>query len=129
MPNLTTTNRTINGLVIRDDVYEDRTATATAAETWPIGAVLGKLTATGNLVRFNPAGEDGSETPVAVLAAETVFAAAGNLPIRPLISGFVRRGKLVDSTGAALTQAAVDQLRDFTIFAQPVTQLSYQDNQ
>lgn len=129
MPTINATNRLMNGLVIADPIYDDFTATATGAETWPVGAVLARVSASGKLVRFAPAGSGGAETPFAVLDAETVFTGAGDKPIRPLISGRVRRGKLTDAAGAALTAAAVAQLRDFTIIAQPVTQLSIQDNQ
>lgn len=129
MATLNITNRTISGLVIREDVYEDGTALFTGAATWPVGAVLGKITASGKYARYSAGASDGSQVPVAILAASTTAAGAGDVLIRPLISGFVRRGKLVDAAGAALTQAAVDQLRDFTIIAQPTTQLSIQDNQ
>lgn len=129
MATLNISNRTFTGLVIRDDVYEDGTAVFAGAATWPVGAVLGKVTTSGKYARYDSTATDGSEVPVAVLAAETVATGAGDVLIRPLISGFVRRGKLVDAAGAALTQAAVDQLRDFTIIAQPTTQLSIQDNQ
>lgn len=129
MANMNATNRTMNGLIIADPLYGDGIATATAAATWPAGAVLARVAATNLYVRFDPAGTGGAEIPKAVLAAELVFTAAGSLGVRPLISGRVRLGKLVDVAGAALTPAAVDQLRDFTIIAQPVRQLSIQDNQ
>lgn len=129
MGTLNITNRTMNGLVIADDLYADGVATATGAATWPVGAVLAKLTASGKYVRFDPAAATGAEIPKAVLAAELVFTGAGDKPIRPLISGRVRLGKLVDTAGTALTAVAIDQLRDYTIIAQPVRQLSIQDNQ
>lgn len=129
MSNINITNRTMNGLVIADDLYADAVATATGAATWPVGAVLAKVEVSGKYVRFDPAGSGGAEIPKAVLAEELVFTASGDKPIRPLISGRVRLGKLTDSAGAALTAVAVDALRDFTIIAQPVRQLSIQDNQ
>jgi hypothetical protein len=129
MGTLNIANRTMNGLVIADDLYADATATATGAATWPVGAVLAKVAASGKYVRFDPAGSGGAEIPKAILAAELVFTGSGDKPIRPLISGRVRLGKLVDTAGTALTAVAVDQLRDYTIIAQPVTQLSIQDNQ
>lgn len=129
MGNLTISNRTLNGVVIADPVFVDAEGTVAGAETWPVGAVLGKLTATGKYVRYVPAGVDGSEIPKAVVTQAIEFTAAGDFHIRPAISGKVRLGDLVDNAGVALTNAAVDQLRDFTIIALATHQLSAQDNQ
>lgn len=129
MANLNVTNRNIAGLVIANPIYEDGVATAAATGTWPEGAVLGKITASGKFARYSAGASDGSQVPVAILAKELVITATGDQLIRPLISGRVRRGRLVDAAGAAITQAAVDQLRDFMIIAQPVKQLAIQDNQ
>lgn len=129
MANIEITNNTTRGIVIWEPVFEDATATFAGAETWPQGAVLAKLTATGNYVRFNPAGSGGAEVPLAVLTQNLEADAAGDLPFRPAISGRVRLNDLIDSAGTALTAAAVDQLRDYTIIAQSTTQLSEFDNQ
>ena len=129
MPNLEISNRSLNGVVIADPVHEDATLTATGAETWPAGAVLAKVTATGKLVRFDPGGAAGTEIPVAVLDVAVEFAGSGDRTERPLISGQVRRVKLVDDADTALTDIAVDQLRSVTILALNTRQLSTQDNQ
>lgn len=129
MANLNITNRDTSGLVIADPLYRDATATAAATGTWPVGSVLGIITATGKYARFATGASDGTEVPKAVLAEELVITATGDQLIRPLISGRVRQGKLVDAAGAAITEAAVLQLRDYTIIAQPTKQLAIQDNQ
>jgi hypothetical protein len=129
MANPNITNWTSNGLVIAGPVYGDVTATVTGAETWPQGAVLGKVTASGKYVRYASGASDGSQIPMAVVDAPAVFTASGDKVVRVLISGQVRQGKLVDAVGGALTAAAIDSLRDYTIIARPVTQLAIQDNQ
>lgn len=129
MANPNITNWTSNGLVVLDPVYGDGTATVAGATTWPQGAVLGKVTATGKYVRYAAGASDGSEVPKAVVDTPIEFTGAGDKVVRVLVSGQVRQGKLVDAAGAALTAAAIDQLRDYTIIARPVTQLAIQDNQ
>lgn len=129
MANISVSTRDTSGIVISAPVYQDATATATAAEKWPAGAVLGKITATGAYARYLSTNTDGSEVPTAVLMEELVFSAAGDLPCKPLIAGRVRLGKLVDSADAALTDADVDSLRDYMIIAQSTNQLSSYDNQ
>lgn len=129
MANLNISNRDISGLVISEPIYRDATATATATGTWPVGSVLGIITATGKYARYSAAASDGTEVPKAVLAEELVITATGDQLIRPLIAGRVRQGKLVDAAGAAITAAAVTQLRDYMIIAQPTKQLAIQDNQ
>ena len=129
MANMNVTDRSLIGVVMMGAVFADETLTATAAETWPAGAVLARLTATGKLVRFDPALATGAQIPLAVLTTPVTFAAAGDRAERPAISGTLRRGALVDSAGTALTQAAIDQLRGFTILALASYQTSSLDNQ
>lgn len=127
--NLTITNFDRSGVVIKDPVFDNRVLTAAGAATWPAGAVLGKVTASGKLVRFATGASDGSQIPYAVLTQPVEFTGAGDRTERPLIAGEVRQGKLVDAAGAALTAAAADLLRDVGIIALPVTELLAQDNQ
>jgi hypothetical protein len=129
MTNLVITNRSTAGIVIFGATFENETLTATGAATWPAGAVLGRVTASGKLVRFAPAASDGSEVPLAVLTVPVEFTAAGDRAERPAISGQVRREDLVDAAGTALTQAAIDELRGFTLVALGTYQTSILDNQ
>ncbi len=129
MANIEITNNKTNGVAVWDPVFNDEIGVFTLDEVWPAGAVLGRVTATGKLVRFDPGAADGSETAIAVLTQECSATAAGDYPIRPAISGRVRQDQLVDSAGAALTKVALEQLRDYTIIALPTQQLSELDNQ
>lgn len=129
MANIAITNRKLNGIVISAPVFADKTLTATGAEVWPAGAVLARVTASGKFVRFAPAGSGGAEIPTAVLTQAVEFTAAGDRTERPAISGQVRQSDLVDAAGTAITAAAVEQLRDFTVIALATRQQSIQDNQ
>lgn len=129
MAELSIANRRLTGLVVFGAVFEDETLTAAGAETWPAGAVLARVTASAKLVRFVPAGADGSEVPLAVLTVPVEFAGAGDRTERPAIEGRVRRGDLLDDADAALTDAAIDTLRSYGVIAQVTHQQTEQDNQ
>ncbi|ANO58032.1 hypothetical protein [Shewanella phage SFCi1] len=129
MPNMTVTNRSLTGIVIFGAVFEDEILTATGAETWPAGAVLARVTASGKLVRLDTGGADGSEVPLAVLTTPVEFTAAGDRTERPAIAGRVRRGDLVDSADAALSDEDIDTLRSYGVIAQVTHELTELDNQ
>jgi hypothetical protein len=129
MANLNITDRSTSGIVIFGTTFENEILTATGAEIWPAGAVLGRVTADNKLVRFDDTAVDGSQTPLAVLTVAVEFEGAGDRTERPAISGQVRRGKLVDAYDTALDQAAIDMLRGFTIVALNTYQTSELDNQ
>lgn len=129
MANINITTRATSGIVIFGSTFASEVLIAAGAETWPAGAVLGRITASGKLARFDTAAINGAAVPLAVLTVEVEFLAAGDRTERPAISGEVRRGKLVDINGVALTTAAIDQLRGFTIVALDTYQTSILDNQ
>jgi hypothetical protein len=129
MSNLEITNNDTSGVVLWDPVFQDATLNFSVAETWPAGAVLGKVTSTQKYVRFNPGASDGSEIPLAVLTQPVTAAAVGDVPARPLISGQVRTEKLIDNADASLSASQLDALRDYSIIAQSTTELSELDNQ
>ncbi len=89
------------------------------------------VAADGNMVAYDRAGAGGAQLPIEVLTQDEEFAGAGDQPVRPLVSGRVRRNDLIiHGVGVGvLTDAEVDSLRDFSIIAQPTTQLAEPDNQ
>ncbi len=129
MPNLVITNRTLNGIVVFGAVFEDEILTSAGVETWPAGAVLARVTASAKLVRFDTAGADGSEVPLAVLTVPVEFTAAGDRTERPAIAGRVRRGDLVDTAGAPLVDEDIDTLRSYGVIAQVTHEQTELDNQ
>jgi hypothetical protein len=86
--------------------YTREVVTLKGGTNYPLGAVLGRITASG-IYRFSPAatvtGDEGAETAVAVLI-EPVDATAGDR------SGLVvARGPAIVSKGALVFDASVDQ--------------------
>ncbi len=90
------------------------------------------LTADGNMAVFSPTGSGGAQIPKAILTVEVVAAGVGDEPIRAMISGEVRANKLIidaDGDGSNITDAILDQIRDFAIVPTDVTELNILDNQ
>ena len=129
MSNIEITNNAPVGIITWDPVYEDDTLIATGAVTYVKGTLLGRITASGKLTAYDSGAGDGSEVPIAVLPQEEVFTGAGEVPIRSLISGRVRRADMVAHGVGDITIAEADQLRDYDIITQKTTQLAKLDNQ
>lgn len=87
------------------------------------------VAADGKMVPFDPAGAGGAQIPLAVLTYEVTRTGAGNEPIRAMVSGSVLKPRLVIDSGATITAAHLDQLRDFGIVAQDSRELLILDNQ
>lgn len=90
------------------------------------------VVANGNYVPFATDGVAGANIPTAIITCDVVATGAGNEPIRPMIGGQYRSGDLVidaDGDNSNVTDAIIDQLRDFTIIGRPTTQLAFADNQ
>lgn len=129
MTNIEITNNDINGVVVFNPLYQTVTVTATGAETWPAGAVLGRITTGSKVARYASVNIDGTEVPKFVLTQEVIFDGAGDKKCQVLISGQVRASFLVDATDTALTIPEIDELRDFTIIGRDAEQLAELDNQ
>lgn len=123
------TNNSTRGVVVWEPVFEDETLTSAAAQTFPAGTLLGRITADDKMTAYTSGAVDGSEVPVAVLRDEAVFAAAGDIACRPIVAGRLRRNDLVAFGVGAITDAESDALRDYGIVPLSTTQLSELDNQ
>lgn len=122
------TERNINGIVLFDAKFKEVELEFATGETWPAGAVLGRVTASGRYVRFDTSASDGSEVPSAVLTDAVTAAAAGNQTYAVLIQGEVRQADLTDTADAAITAAAVFALRNYSIIAREVREITFRDN-
>lgn len=90
------------------------------------------VSADGKLVPFDPAGAGGAQVPVAVLPYEVSRTGAGNVPIRALVAGEVKKERLIidaDGDGDNITSAIIDALRSYGIVATDTQQLAALDNQ
>ncbi|AAQ96474.1 hypothetical protein [Vibrio phage VP16T] len=122
--------RDINGVVLFDAKFKPVVLQFGAAETWPAGAVLGRVTATGRYVRYNASASDGSQVPSAILTEAVTQSAAGNVTYDVAVSGEFRVGDLVDAAGTALTanSAADYALRDYGFILRDVHETTFRDN-
>jgi hypothetical protein len=88
------------------------------------------VVADGDWVIYAVDGVGGAQFAKGVLTIETTATGAADKAFRPLISGKVRREKLlIDASAAAITDLVADQLRDYGILAVSVDELNIQDNQ
>ncbi len=105
-----------------DPTYRDRTFTAAAAKTYPLGTLLSD-DGTGKLVVY----VKGGDPAVAVLAVDTTVAAAGDVLVRPLVAGKCLQDQLIidaDGDGSNVDITEVESLRDFSIIVEKNRDLS-----
>ena len=90
------------------------------------------VAADGKIYPYATDGAGGVQIPTAVLTEDKVATGAGNIPIRAMISGQLIAERLVidaDGDASNITAAILDQLRDFTLVALSVPDISELDNQ
>lgn len=90
------------------------------------------VAADGNLTLFATDGAGGAQFPKAVLTYEKTVTAGGDFPVRVLERGKVNFNRLVidaDGDNSNVTNAVMDQLRDYGIEVVKVQELSTLDNQ
>lgn len=90
------------------------------------------VAADGKLVPLDTAGVGGAQVPVAVLTHDVTATGAGNVPVRPLVRGSVKKERLIVAAtgdGSTITTSHLETLRGFGILAISVTQLAGLDNQ
>ena len=86
-----------------------------SAARWPRGTILGRVAASGKLRPWAADAVDGSEKARAVLTADVVALATGDVAARVLVAGDVARSRLViaaDVNGDGITAALIDQLSE-----------------
>ena len=83
----------------------------------------------GDVVIFAVDGLGGAQIPSMVLTYKAVATGVEDQAQRAMVSGQVRREKLVIDAGGSITDRITDQLRDFGIVALSVKELNIQDNQ
>lgn len=87
------------------------------------------VAADGDVVIFAEDGIGGAQIPSMVLTYEVAATGAEDQAQRAMVSGEVRREKLVIDAGGTVTDRIVDGLRDFSIVARSVDELNIYDNQ
>lgn len=88
------------------------------------------VAADGKLVLYSPTGAGGAQIPTDVFTGETVSVVdAGNVAIRSLIAGRVRKERLIVSPSTAAGEGVVEALRRVGIVAVDTQSLSQYDNE
>jgi hypothetical protein len=90
------------------------------------------VAADGKMVVYAIDGAAGAQVPKSVITYDVVAAGAGNEPIRNMISGSLRKERLIidaDGDGSNITDAILDELRDYTLVSVNVNELNILDNQ
>lgn len=128
---MTITKIDTGSVILQGGDFRDDVVTFASAGTLKPGTILARLTADGKLTPFVISGQGGAETPVAVLTYVVTSDAAGDVPIRDMVSGKVRANRLIvdaDGDGSNITPAILDQLRDYSVVAIDVSELNIYDN-
>lgn len=131
--NMVVTNNDIGGALLSEGKFEDALLTFTAAGTVKEGTILAKDSVSKKYVPYVKGGvanENG--IPKAVLITKVVATAAGDVPIRPLLSGDLRKEKTIihaDGDDSNIDSDVKDQLRDYGIHLIPIKELNILDNQ
>ena len=132
MANLTVTNNDLGSVILKDAEFRDELLVFAGAATAVEGTILARVTASGKLTPFVIGGAGGAEIPKAILTYDVTAAGAGDESIRAGVSGSYRKERLIvdaDGDGSNITDAILDQLRDYGLVPIDVEELATLDNQ
>lgn len=133
MSNIEITNVDLGSVELKDNEYAKGELTFAGAGTVVAGTILARDSVSLKYVPYVKGGvtnENG--IPKAVLQNDVTAEGAGDLSIKPIVSGEVRLERLiidVDGDGSNIDAAVVDELRDYSIVALSVRDISKLDNQ
>lgn len=130
--NMTVQNVDLGSVILKEGEFRDENLTFAAGGTVLAGTILARHAITGNLVPYAVGGTNETNIPKAVLTYDVTAPAAGDVAIRAMVSGQVRRPRLVidvDGDGSNITNAILDQLRDYGIVPVDTQELNILDNQ
>lgn len=133
MSNIDVDNVDLGNVILEDVRFEDGLLTFGDAGTVVAGTILARDSVSLKFVPFVKGGttnEDG--IPKAVLTYDVTAAEAGDVAMRALVNGRVRKERLIidaDGDGSNVDAAVLDGLRNYSITALSVKDLSVLDNQ
>ena len=133
MSNLVIENVDQGTVILADAIHDDGLLTFAGATTSVEGTILARDSVSLKFVPYVIGGvtnENG--IPKAVLTYDVTAAGAGDEAIRAMVGGRVVQERLVvaaDGDASNITDAILDQLRDYGVVAESVTELSILDNQ
>ena len=106
--------------------------TSLAAEDYPTGLVVARVTASGKWTPYNAGGSGGIEVIQGVLGTAVSATAVADHPVSVLVKGLTHDAKTLVWTGGSpvvMSAAQRDELRGVGIIAQSSDDLSGLDNQ
>lgn len=129
---MTTTDIDLGNVCLGNNVFQDELLTVGGAVTVLAGTILARDSVSGKLVPFVIGGSTNQNgIPKAVLTYDATSSGAGDISVRALIGGRVKKERLIedgDGDGSNLTAAHFDSLRAVGIIPEPVKQLGVYDN-
>lgn len=127
MANYESTNIDLGSVTFESGTYRDGLLTFADAGTVLAGTILARDSVSGKFVPFVVGGStNGNGVPKAVITYEVTATGAGDIAIRAMTEGKVRKQRLViaaDGDDSNITEAILDQLRDYDIATVDVQQL------
>lgn len=127
-----TTNIDLGNVCLGDNVFQDELLTVGGAVTVKAGTILARDSVSLKLVPFVIGGSTNQNgVPKAVLTYDAASGGAGDIKVRALVAGRVKKNRLIedgDGNGSNLTAAHFDLLRAVGIFPEPTQQLGAYDN-
>lgn len=133
MSNITITNNNAGSVILESGEFRDDLLTFAGAATVKEGTILARDSVSLKLVPFVKGGStNGNGIPKAVLTYAVTSTGAGDVSIRDMVSGSVRKPLLVidaDGDASNIDNAVIDQLRDYSLVSIDVQELNILDNQ
>lgn len=131
---MTVTNVDLGNVILQDAKFRDELLTFAAGGTVVEGTILARDSVSGKLVPFVITGTPTNENnvPKAILTYDVTATAAGDVAIRAGVAGGFRKERLVvdaDGDDSNITDAILDQLRDYGLVPVDVAELGILDNQ
>jgi len=133
LSNFDVTNVDLGNVILEDVRFEDGLLTFAGAATVVAGTILARDSVSLKFVPFVKGGVDNENgIPKAVLTYDVSATEAADVPMRALVNGRVRKERLIidaDGDGSNVDAAVLDGLRNYSITALSVKDLSVLDNQ
>jgi len=133
MANLEIVNVDTGSVILRDAVHSDGLLTFAGADTFVAGTIIARDSVSLKYVVFVKGGSTNENgIPKALLTSDISAAGAGDVAIRAMITGFLRKERLVidaDGDDTNVDATVRDQLRTYGLVALDVQELNILDNQ
>jgi len=133
MSNLTITNIDLGNVILKSAEFEDGLLTFAGAGTVLAGTILARDSVSLKFIPFVKGGSTNENgIPKAVVTYDIVATGAGDIAIRAMIKGNVKKSLLIidaDGDDSNIDLAVRDQLRNYNINVFVVLELTQYDNQ